>query len=71
MNGMPTQWEYLTVDLSVKGWLGGSKLNPVKLTEILNTYGRDGWELVAVLPIEDAAQTSVVAAILKRTTANY
>ena len=61
-------WEYKTLRLDVdQGW-GGSKgtMNTAQIDERLNTFGSDGWELVAAFDTEHTAGTSAVFCMLKR-----
>lgn len=43
----PVQWEYKTVKLRLRGFLGG-QIDKDELDGILNQAGREGWELVTV-----------------------
>ena len=45
-----TQWEYKTLEFDSKGFVGGV-LDITRFDESLNASGRDGWELVSVLPL--------------------
>ena len=68
MRDSMTNWEYKTIRLAVhQGW-GGSKgtMNTAQIDEQLNTFGSDGWELVAAFDTEHTAGTSAVFCMLKR-----
>jgi hypothetical protein len=47
MTTAPVQWEYKTIKLRLRGFLGG-KIDQVELDGVLDQAGRDGWELVTV-----------------------
>jgi len=49
------RWRYKTLHFELKkdGILGGAFLDETELEERLCHYGRDGWELVTVLDVED------------------
>jgi hypothetical protein len=49
------RWRYKTLHFELKkdGILGGAFLDETELEERLCRYGRDGWELVTVLDVED------------------
>jgi len=42
-----TQWEYLTVSVPA-GFVSGE--TDQAFAQLLNTYGADGWELIAAMP---------------------
>lgn len=42
------RWEYMTYRYRTYGIFGG-KIDPSEITEALNRYGRQGWELVSTL----------------------
>lgn len=59
-------WEYKTVKISAKGWLGG-KLDEIAFDKLLNKLGVEGWELVSVLATAQAYGSSRdIAAVFKR-----
>jgi hypothetical protein len=60
-------WEYKTVKLAAKGFLGG-KIKEYELEALLNDLGADGWELVSAFGTNKSyGQTRDVVAIFKRT----
>lgn len=60
------RWEYKTLKVEAKGWLGG-KLDAEELTRELNALGRDGWELVSITDLNMVdGMTRQVVAVLKR-----
>jgi hypothetical protein len=66
MNSTTTLWEYKTVFLATKGFLGG-KLDPATFERELNVLGRDGWELVSVFDTNQyEGATRDVVAVFKR-----
>lgn len=61
-----TQWEYRTVALTAGGFLGGLLDRP-KFEELLNSLGRDGWELVNAFDTNyGQGATRDVIAVFKR-----
>jgi hypothetical protein len=63
---MQQRWEYKTVELAAHGFLGG-KLDRAKFEELLNSAGRDGWELVNAFDTNQGyGATRDVIAIFKR-----
>ena len=50
-----TSWEYKLTTTDKSFWSGKDKPNP---EVILNTLGRDDWELVSVVPISAGAGTT-------------
>lgn len=63
---MATQWEYKSVALAAHGFLGG-KLDLVAFDALLNTLGRDGWELVNAFDTNyGQGATRDVVAVFKR-----
>ena len=55
------RWEYLVVDVNQAIHKPNeNKLNDVnKITEVLNLYGKDGWELVSVTEYQSHSGISV------------
>lgn len=61
-----TRWEYLTMDISIEGFLG-TKIEPQKIANLLNEFGPQGWELVSTTPITiDQGRTASILGIFKR-----
>jgi hypothetical protein len=59
-------WEYKTIKLGTKGFLGG-KVEEVKLEKALNDLGRQDWELVSIFATNQTqGQTRDIVAVLKR-----
>ena len=48
------KWEYKIIIPEIKGWID-KKINPSELGKILNTAGKDGWELVNTSSLTGAA----------------
>jgi Domain of unknown function (DUF4177) len=61
------RWEYKTLKTEAGGWLGGM-VDTQSLECLLNTLGRDGWELVSVFDTNMLVQgaTREVVAVFKR-----
>ncbi len=60
------QWEYKTVKLGAKGWLGGD-LDVTEFTTMLNDLVRDRWELVSAFDTNQGhGSTRDVVAVFKR-----
>jgi hypothetical protein len=63
---MTTHWEYKSVALAAHGFLGG-KLDLVAFDALLNSLGRDGWELVNAFDTNQShGATRDVVAVFKR-----
>lgn len=63
---MATHWEYKTVALAAHGFLGG-KLDLTAFDALLNSLGRDGWELVNAFDTSQGhGATRDVIAVFKR-----
>ncbi|MGH2270871.1 DUF4177 domain-containing protein [Anaerohalosphaeraceae bacterium U12dextr] len=60
-------WEYKTIKLAATGfWLGG-KIDELRLDQMMNDLGQQGWELVAALDTSEAyGNTKDVVVIFKR-----
>ena len=60
-----TSWEYKVIKTDKKFWSGGDKINP---EQMLNDLGRDGWELISVIPLsqQGAGLTTGLQFFLKR-----
>ena len=60
------RWEYKTIKLAAKGFLGG-KFNEGELDAFMNDLGADGWELVTAFDTNKSyGETRDVVAIFKR-----
>jgi hypothetical protein len=61
-------WEYKTLTFEAAGfWSGGGKLDAPLLTDQLNEWGSQGWELVSIFDTTKLeGQTRQVYAVLKR-----
>ena len=60
------QWEYKTLEFVTKGFAGGL-LDISSFNQILNDYGREGWELVSCFDTNQSQGASRrVIAVLKR-----
>ncbi|MCY3001978.1 MAG: DUF4177 domain-containing protein [Planctomycetota bacterium] len=63
---MATHWEYKSVALAAHGFLGG-KLDLAAFDALLNSLGRDGWELVNAFDTSQGhGSTRDVIAVFKR-----
>ena len=63
---MTTHWEYKTIKLATKGFLGG-KFDEGALDAFMNSLGSQGWELVTAFDTNQAyGETRDVVAIFKR-----
>ena len=60
------QWEYKTIKLGTKGFLGG-KLDEAKLDTYMNQLGAEDWELASGFDTNQAyGETRDVVVIFKR-----
>ena len=62
------KWEYMRVRF-VMGWrmvAGGLEEGIGMKDEILNQYGRDGWEIISVVPDSDDKGSIHYIALMKR-----
>ena len=60
------QWEYKTIKLSTKGFLGG-KFDEAALDEVMNQLGSEGWELVTGFDTNQRpGETRDIVVIFKR-----
>jgi hypothetical protein len=60
------QWEYKTIKLQTKGFLGG-KFDEAALDEFMNQLGSEGWELVTGFDTnQNYGQTRDIVVIFKR-----
>ncbi|MEW5875282.1 MAG: DUF4177 domain-containing protein [Candidatus Zixiibacteriota bacterium] len=60
-------WEYKTLSIKTSGGLVRDIALPETFTEECNNAGRDGWELISVLPLsEHHGRTETVELIFKR-----
>jgi hypothetical protein len=65
------RWEYKTLKLGTKGFLGG-KLDEVELETKMNELGKDGWELVSAFDTNQShGETRDVIVMFKRRTDYY
>ena len=61
-----TRWEYLTVVVNVRGFLG-PKVDVQQIGSAFNAYGEDGWELVSAFDVNRGeGATSEIVAFFKR-----
>ncbi len=59
-------WEYKTIKLEATGWVGG-KIDELRLDQMMNDLGQQGWELAAALDTNEAyGETRDVVVIFKR-----
>ncbi|MEI6235624.1 MAG: DUF4177 domain-containing protein [Planctomycetota bacterium] len=65
---MKTRWEYKTLKIQTDvGFFSGTDFDSVKMTELLNARGEEGWELVSVIDIEKVnGGSKFIVAIMKR-----
>ena len=49
------KWSYKTIHFALKkeGLLGAGFLDETEIEQVLNEYGRSGWEIVSVLEVQD------------------
>ena len=60
------KWEYKTLKLQAKGWMGG-KVDEAQLDRTMNELGSQGWELAAAFDTDVAGGgTRDVLVIFKR-----
>ena len=61
------KWRYQTLECGVKGGILGKMHTEEDYVSKLNTLGRDGWELVGVIPFtENQGRLTKVHLILKK-----
>ena len=59
-------WEYKTIKLAATGWVGG-KIDELRLDQMMNDLGQQGWELAAALDTNEGyGNTKDVVVIFKR-----
>ena len=59
-------WEYKTIKLAATGFCGG-KIDELRLDQMMNELGQQGWELAAALDTnEDFGKTRDAIVIFKR-----
>lgn len=59
-------WEYKTIKLAATGWAGG-KIDELRLDQMMNDLGQQGWELAAALDTNEAyGNTKDIVVIFKR-----
>ncbi len=65
---MRLKWEYKTLKiLTDVGFFSGTDFDAVRLAELLNGHGAEGWELVSVFDIEKVQRGSkFVVVVMKR-----
>ena len=62
-----TRWEYTTFTLDVDGPILGPRIEPGQVTEHLNRFGADGWELVSMIDVNAGeGRTCDLVAVFKR-----
>ena len=59
------KFEYLTVNIPADGFWTKT-VNVHSFNEILNTYGRDGWELVDKIAVDELGTIKSVVCVFKR-----
>lgn len=60
------KWEYKTLKMTASGFMGG-KFDEEKLTQKMNEWGRDNWELVTAFDTNMGhGQTRNIVLIFKR-----
>ena len=60
------KWEYKTIKLATKGFLGG-KLDETELDSFMNELGSQGWELASAFDTNQAyGETRDVVVLFKR-----
>ena len=61
------KWEYRTIKLAATGFLMGGKIDEVKLDQMMNDLGAQGWELASAVDTNEAyGSTRDVVVIFKR-----
>lgn len=53
----PTQWEYRSIMLGTS-W---SPMKDEEMEDILNEWGEDGWEVLAVVPVPNGMKVRIIA----------
>ena len=60
---MMTSWEYKVMETEISIWSGKEKTDP---EQFLSELGRDGWELVSVVPLSQGGTTNNLQFFFKR-----
>ena len=58
-----TSWEYKVMKTEISIWSGKEKTDP---EQFLSELGRDGWELVSVVPLSQGGTTNNLQFFFKR-----
>lgn len=65
-----TKWEYLTIELTQvkngEGFIAVKEWKATAITEQLNKYGQDGWELVDIVAPDNMSSYGKTFATFKR-----
>ena len=60
------KWEYKTIKFETKGFVGG-KFDENQIDEVINTHGKDGWEIATAFDTNQAyGESRYIVIILKR-----
>ena len=60
---MMTSWEYKVMKTEISIWSGKEKTDP---EQFFSELGRDGWELVSVVPLSQGGTTNNLQFFFKR-----
>ncbi len=60
-------WEYKTIKFAATGFWVGGKIDELRLDQMMNDLGQQGWELAAALDTNEASgNTKDIVVIFKR-----
>ena len=62
-----TRWEYVTFKLDVDRFVLGPRIEPGDVSQHLNRFGEEGWELVSMIDVNAGeGRTCDLVAVFKR-----
>lgn len=60
------RWEYFVHTLDAGGTFSQGNVNPRELTDLLNWYGNQGWELISAFDTNSSGGTRLIVLTFKR-----
>lgn len=62
-----TRWQYATLKIDVDRYFLGPQVDVAEVSQHLNDYGEDGWELVSMIDVNAGeGRTCDLVAVFKR-----